>query len=73
MSGLRPYFAGFWFGGFNGLTWMIGLGTPLVLLAQQLGATTFQVGLASSLSLRHRVNHTGASSAATTARTIKYL
>lgn len=27
---------------------MIGLGTPLVLLAEQLGASTFQVGLASS-------------------------
>ena len=45
---LRPYYAGYWFGGFNGLTWMIGLGTPMVLLAEKLGATAFQVGLASS-------------------------
>lgn len=47
-SGLRPFRAAFWFGGFNGLTWMIGLGTPMVLLAERLGASTFQVGLASS-------------------------
>ena len=46
--GLRPYYAGFWFGGFNGLTWMIGLGTPMVLLAEKLGATAFQIGLTSS-------------------------
>lgn len=45
---LRDFRAGYWFGGFNGLTWMIGLGTPMVLLAERLGATTFQVGLASS-------------------------
>ena len=45
---LRPFYAGLWFGGFNGVTWMIGLGTPMVLLAQQLGANAFQIGLASS-------------------------
>lgn len=45
---LKPYSAGFWFGGFNGLTWMVSLGTPMVLLAERLGASTFQVGLASS-------------------------
>lgn len=45
---LRPFYAGFWFGGFNGLTWMIGLGTPMVLLAEKLGATALQVGLTSS-------------------------
>lgn len=45
---LRPFRPGFWFGGFNGLTWMVCLGTPMVLLAQHLGASAFQVGLASS-------------------------
>ncbi|MDG2305770.1 MAG: hypothetical protein P8R42_14230 [Candidatus Binatia bacterium] len=45
---LRPFRPGFWFGGFNGVTWMISLGTPMVLLAQHLGASAFQVGLASS-------------------------
>lgn len=34
------------FGFFNATTWMIGLGTPLVLLAGELGATSFQVGIA---------------------------
>jgi Na+/melibiose symporter-like transporter len=48
LSGLRPFRAGYWFGGFNGLTWMIGLGTPMLLLAERLGASAFQVGLASS-------------------------
>ena len=47
-AGLRPFRAGYWFGGFNGLTWMIGLGTPMVLLAERLGASAFQVGLASA-------------------------
>jgi hypothetical protein len=45
---LRPFQAGFWFGGFNGMTWMIGLGTPMVLLAERLDASTLQVGLATS-------------------------
>jgi hypothetical protein len=48
---LRPFRAGYWFGGFNGLTWMMGLGTPMVLLTEQLGGSTFQVGLASSFVL----------------------
>ena len=47
-AGLRPFRAGYWFGGFNGLTWMIGLGTPMVLLAERLGASAFQIGLASA-------------------------
>ena len=45
---LRGLRAAFWFGGFNGVTWMIALGTPMVLLAQHLGASALQVGLASS-------------------------
>lgn len=45
---LRPFRAGYWFGGFNGLTWMMSLGTPMVLLLEHLGASAFQVGLASS-------------------------
>ena len=45
---LRPFRAGYWFGGFNGLTWMTSLGTPMVLLLEQLGASAFQVGLATS-------------------------
>ncbi len=45
---LRAFRAGYWFGGFNGLTWMIGLGTPMVLLTEQLGGSALQVGLASS-------------------------
>ena len=45
---LRPFYAGFWFGGWNGMTWMIGLGTPMVLLAERLGASTLQVGLATA-------------------------
>ncbi len=48
---LRAFRAGYWFGGFNGLTWMMGLGTPMVLLTEQLGGSTFQVGLASSFVL----------------------
>ena len=45
---LVPFRPAYWFGAFNGLTWMICLGTPMVLLAQHLGASAFQVGLASS-------------------------
>jgi hypothetical protein len=45
---LRPFRAGIWFGGFNGVTWMIGLGTPMVLMAEQLGADAFRVGLAAA-------------------------
>jgi ketosteroid isomerase-like protein len=28
---LRPFRAGYFFGGFNGLTWMMTFGTPMVL------------------------------------------
>jgi hypothetical protein len=45
---LRPFRAGLVFGAFNGMTWMIALGAPMVLLAEALGANAFQVGLASS-------------------------
>ncbi|MEO2167105.1 MAG: hypothetical protein ABGY42_03105, partial [bacterium] len=45
---LQPFRPAFWFGGFNGVTWMVSLGTPMVLLAQHLGASAFQVGLATS-------------------------
>lgn len=34
------------FGFFNATTWMVALGTPMVLLAGELGASSFQVGLA---------------------------
>ena len=43
---LAPYADLLKFGFFNATTWMIGLGTPLVLLAGQLGASSFEVGLA---------------------------
>jgi MFS family permease len=42
---LRPYRTGLAFGFFNATTWMISLGTPMVLLAGQLGASSFEVGL----------------------------
>ncbi len=45
---LRPFRAGYWFGGFNGLTWMMTFGTPMVLLLDQLGASAFQIGLVTS-------------------------
>jgi hypothetical protein len=43
---LAPFRAGLLFGFFNALTWQIGIGTPMVLFAERLGATSFQVGLA---------------------------
>lgn len=43
---LAPYANLLKFGFFNATTWMIGLGTPLVLLAGELGASAFQVGIA---------------------------
>jgi MFS family permease len=43
---LAPYANLLRFGFFNATTWMIALGTPLVLLAGQLGASSFEVGLA---------------------------
>ncbi len=45
---LAPFRPGFVFGFFNALTWQIGIGTPMVLFAEQLGGTPFQVGLAYS-------------------------
>ncbi len=42
---LRPYRYGFVFSFTNAMTWMIALGTPMVLLAETLGASAFQVGL----------------------------
>ncbi|MEO7598089.1 MAG: hypothetical protein ABIV50_04110 [Opitutus sp.] len=45
---LAPFRAGLIFGFFNALTWQIGIGTPMVLFAERLGATSFQVGLAYS-------------------------
>ena len=42
---LAPYRAGLLFGFFNALTWQIAIGTPMVLFAERLGATSFQVGL----------------------------
>lgn len=44
-NSLRPFRMGLAFGFFNAMTWQVALGTPLVLLAQALGATAFQVGL----------------------------
>jgi len=45
---LRPYRPGFIFSFFNAMGWTIALGSPLVLLAESLGATAAQVGLLSS-------------------------
>lgn len=45
---LAPYRAGLLFGFFNALTWQIAIGTPMVLFAERLGASSFQVGLAYS-------------------------
>lgn len=45
VDSLRPYRAGFAFSFFNAPAFFIGLGTPLVLLAENLGATSSQVGL----------------------------
>lgn len=45
---LFPFRPGLTFAFFNALAWQIGIGTPMVLFAQQLGATPFQVGLAYS-------------------------
>jgi MFS family permease len=40
--------SGLVFGFFNALTWQVAIGTPMVLFAEQLGATPLQVGLAYS-------------------------
>jgi hypothetical protein len=45
---LAPFRSGIVFAFFNALSWQIGIGTPMVLFAEQLGATPFQVGLAYS-------------------------
>lgn len=45
---LLPFRPGLIFAFFNALAWQIGIGTPMVLFAEQLGATPFQVGLAYS-------------------------
>lgn len=43
-----PFRPGLVFAFFNALAWQIGIGTPMVLFAEQLGATPFEVGLAYS-------------------------
>ncbi len=45
---LAPFRPGLTFAFFNALAWQIGIGTPMVLFAEQLGATPFQVALAYS-------------------------
>ena len=45
---LVPFRPGLIFAFFNALAWQIGIGTPMVLFAEQLGASPFQVGLAYS-------------------------
>ncbi|HEY0945510.1 MAG TPA: MFS transporter [Opitutaceae bacterium] len=45
---LSPFRSGLVFGFFNALTWQIGIGTPMVLFAEALGASPLQVGLAYS-------------------------
>src|SRR3954466_4991813 len=45
---LHPFRPGLTFAFFNALAWQIGIGTPMVLFAEQLGATPFEVGLAYS-------------------------
>tara|TARA_B100001971_G_scaffold129725_1_gene119745 strand:- start:26501 stop:27886 length:1386 start_codon:yes stop_codon:yes gene_type:complete len=45
LSELGQYRKGTYFGFANAFVWMIGLGTPMVLLCEKLGASTTQVGL----------------------------
>ncbi len=45
---LAPFRPGLTFAFFNALAWQIGIGTPMVLFAEELGATPFQVALAYS-------------------------
>ena len=45
---LAPFRPALRFAFFNSLTWQIAIGTPMVLFAGQLGATSLQVGLAYS-------------------------
>ncbi len=42
---LSHYHAAYWFNVFNAGTWTIVLGSPMVLVAQHLGANTLQVGI----------------------------
>jgi len=44
-TSLRPFRMGWAFAFFNATTWQVALGTPLVLLAESVGATVFEVGL----------------------------
>jgi len=43
---LRPYSSALVFSFANGLTWMIVLGTPMILLGEWLGASAFTIGMA---------------------------
>lgn len=45
---LYPFRSGLVFGFFNALVWQIAIGTPMVLFAERLGASSLQVGLAYS-------------------------
>jgi len=45
---LAPFRPGLVFAFFNAMAWQIGIGTPMVLFAEQLGATPFQAALAYS-------------------------
>jgi MFS family permease len=45
---MAPFRPGLTFAFFNAMAWQIGIGTPMVLFAEQLGATPFQVALAYS-------------------------
>ncbi len=42
---LHPYRHGLYFAFYNALNWQVAIGTPTVLFMQQLGASSFQVGL----------------------------
>ena len=44
-TGLGPYRFGIYFSFANAFVWMIGMGTPMILLAEHLGAGAFEVGL----------------------------
>lgn len=45
---LREFRPGLFFGFFNAMTWQVALGTPMVLFAERLGASSIGVGLAYS-------------------------
>ncbi|MFI5356817.1 MAG: hypothetical protein ACHQ4G_05735 [Opitutales bacterium] len=45
---LHPFRSGLVFAFFNALVWQVAIGTPMVLFAERLGASSFQVGLAYS-------------------------